>query len=50
VRLSLDAVGEGTKLSLSQGEFATTARLDLHRSGWAESVVKLRRLIEQGVG
>jgi uncharacterized protein YndB with AHSA1/START domain len=50
VRLSLDAVGEATKLSLSQGEFATTARWDLHRSGWAESVVKLRRLIESGVG
>jgi uncharacterized protein YndB with AHSA1/START domain len=50
VRLSLDALGDTTKLSLSQGEFATTARLDLHRSGWTESVVKLRRLIESGGG
>jgi uncharacterized protein YndB with AHSA1/START domain len=50
VRLSLDAVGEATRLSLSQGEFTTAARLDLHRSGWAESVMKLRRLIESGVG
>jgi len=49
-RLSLDAVGEATMLSLSQGEFATTARLDLHLGGWTESVVKLRQLIESGAG
>lgn len=46
VRLSLDAVGEATEVSLSQGEFATEARLMLHRSGWTDSFVKLRQVIE----
>ena len=42
VRLSLDAAGGSTQLSLSQGRFATEARLALHRSGWTESFQKLR--------
>ncbi len=46
VRLSLGAVGDNTELSLSQGEFATEARLELHRSGWTESFQKLRELID----
>lgn len=46
VTLSLDALGDATRLSLSQGEFATDARLGLHRSGWTESLVKLRELVE----
>ena len=46
VTLTLDAVGDATRLSLSQGEFATDARLALHRSGWTESLVKLRELVE----
>ncbi len=44
VRLSLDDVGETTVLSLSQGEFATEARVSLHRSGWTDSLEKLRAL------
>jgi len=30
------------------GEFATEARLALHRSGWTDSLEKLRELIESG--
>ena len=48
VMLSLDSVGGGTEISLSHGEFATEARLALHRSGWADSFEKLRELIESG--
>jgi uncharacterized protein YndB with AHSA1/START domain len=48
VTLSLDAVRDATEVSLSQGEFATEARLELHRSGWTDSFDKLRELIESG--
>ena len=48
VTLTLDTLGDATRLSLSQGDFATEARLDLHRSGWTESLVKLRELLESG--
>ena len=46
VVLALEAVGDGTRLFLSQGEFATEERLELHRSGWSDSLEKLRRLVE----
>ena len=46
VKLSLDDVGEATAVSLWQGEFATEARLALHRSGWTESLEKLRERID----
>jgi len=48
VELSLDAVGDATEVSLSQGGFAAEARLALHRSGWTDSFEKLRELIEPG--
>jgi uncharacterized protein YndB with AHSA1/START domain len=48
VSLTLEALDEGTRLSLSQGEFRTDARLALHRNGWTESVVKLREVVESG--
>jgi uncharacterized protein YndB with AHSA1/START domain len=41
VRLSLSSVGDATQVSLWQGEFATQARLALHRRGWTESLEKL---------
>ncbi|MGZ5418790.1 MAG: SRPBCC family protein [Nocardioides sp.] len=41
VVLSLDSVGGATTVSLSQGEFATEGRLELHREGWADSFDKL---------
>ena len=46
VRLSLDDLGGRTRLALSQGEFLTGSRLELHRGGWQDSVTKLRRLVE----
>ena len=47
VTLSLDAAGDATEVSLTQGEFATEARLALHRSGWTDGLEKLRELIER---
>ncbi len=46
VRLSAEAVGDTTRLSLWQGTFATEPRLDLHRGGWTDSFEKLRELME----
>lgn len=46
VVLSLEEVGHATEVSLSQGAFATEARLELHRSGWRDSLEKLRELTE----
>jgi uncharacterized protein YndB with AHSA1/START domain len=48
VTLSLLDVGEATELSLRQGEFATEARLALHRDGWTDSFDKLRELLKAG--
>lgn len=48
VRLSVDAVGDGVEVALWQGEFATEARLELHRSGWGDSFEKLRAFVESG--
>ena len=45
VALSLDAVGDSTAVSLSQGEFATEERLALHRGGWSDSFERLAGLI-----
>jgi hypothetical protein len=33
---------------LTQGEFATEERLQLHRSGWADSFEKLAELLKAG--
>jgi len=49
VTLTLDALGDATKIALSQGEFATEARLALHKTGWTESLVKLRELMTSEV-
>ena len=46
--LSLEDLGDATEVSLSQGVFATEARLELHRNGWTESLVKLHELLESG--
>ena len=48
VELTLGPVGAGTEVSLEQGGFTTEARLSLHRNGWTDSFVKLRRLVEPG--
>ncbi|WP_427129628.1 SRPBCC family protein [Pseudarthrobacter sp. S9] len=46
VELTLDAQKDGTRVSLSQGLFATNERLALHRDGWSESFAKLRGVLE----
>jgi uncharacterized protein YndB with AHSA1/START domain len=46
VTLSLEAVGEATEVSLSQGSFATEERLTLHQGGWTDGFEKLRVLAE----
>lgn len=48
VTMSLLDVGEVTELSLRQGEFATEARLALHRDGWTDSFDKLREHVMSG--
>jgi uncharacterized protein YndB with AHSA1/START domain len=48
VRLSLVAVGDATQVSLSQGGFATEARLALHTGGWTESFERLREQVDSG--
>ena len=48
VTLSLRDYGEGTEVSLTQGKFATDARLELHRTGWTDSFDKLGRFVQSG--
>jgi uncharacterized protein YndB with AHSA1/START domain len=48
VSLSLHDRRDATEVSLSQGEFATEARLALHRSGWMDSLDSLGELVESG--
>lgn len=45
VVLSLESTEGTTRVLLSQGEFATAGRLDLHRGGWADSFEKLDALL-----
>jgi uncharacterized protein YndB with AHSA1/START domain len=48
VELSLNSLGARTMVRLTQGEFATEERLQLHRSGWAESFDKLAAILKAG--
>jgi uncharacterized protein YndB with AHSA1/START domain len=48
VTLSLRDLGDATEVSLTQGEFATDARLELHRNGWTDSFDKLGRFLRSG--
>jgi uncharacterized protein YndB with AHSA1/START domain len=41
VELSLVPSGGSTTVTLTQGDFATEERLELHRNGWADSFEKL---------
>jgi uncharacterized protein YndB with AHSA1/START domain len=45
VELSLQKLDGGTELLLTQGEFATQARLALHEGGWAESLERLKQML-----
>lgn len=46
VRLTLEPRGDSTLVTLSQGQFATEERLELHRNGWAESFAKLEAVLQ----
>lgn len=46
VTLSLRDLGGATEVSLTQGEFATDARLELHRDGWTDSFAKLGQFVQ----
>ena len=43
--LTLEDRGDQTAVSFTQGEFATDARLELHRNGWTDSFDKLGRFL-----
>ena len=45
VVLTLRASGTGTEATLTQGEFATEERLELHRAGWSDSLERLHDLL-----
>jgi uncharacterized protein YndB with AHSA1/START domain len=45
VVLTLRDSGTGTEATLTQGEFATEERLELHRAGWSDSFERLRDLL-----
>lgn len=46
VTLTLNAHDGGTRVSLSQGLFATGERLALHRDGWTDSFEKLHGVLQ----
>ena len=48
VNLSLHDRRDATELLLSQGEFATDARLALHRAGWMDSLDSMAELVDSG--
>ena len=43
VTLTLEPTDPGTRVILDQGSFKTSARLELHRDGWTETLVRLER-------
>ena len=47
VDLSFEDRGDGTEVSLWQGDFQTEARLELHHDGWTESFDRLERLLSR---
>jgi len=47
-RLSLQDSGDATEVALIQGDFATEARLALHRDGWSDSLDKLKEFLGSG--
>jgi uncharacterized protein YndB with AHSA1/START domain len=46
VGLSLEPVDRRTKVTLTQGDFATEERLELHRNGWSDSFDKLGAVLD----
>jgi uncharacterized protein YndB with AHSA1/START domain len=48
VTITLQPVDGATEVSLSQGQFLTEGRLDLHASGWTDSFTRMRELLPSG--
>ena len=48
VELSLRPLGARTEVRLTQGEFATEERLELHRGGWSDSFGTLAAVLTSG--
>ena len=44
------APDNGTLVVVEHGPFATEARYELHRAGWAEALERLEKTLEPGVG
>ena len=44
VTLTLEDLGDSTRLALDQGPFATEDRLALHRGGWSDGFEKIESL------
>jgi len=44
--VSLESLGGSTGVTLTHGDFATEERLELHRSGWADSFEKLDAVLK----
>jgi uncharacterized protein YndB with AHSA1/START domain len=42
--LTLEDLGERTRLEIEQGPFKTEERRELHRNGWSDGLEKLRTL------
>jgi uncharacterized protein YndB with AHSA1/START domain len=47
VEVSFRDLGESTEVVFTQGQFATEARRELHRGGWADSFDRLEQLLSQ---
>jgi uncharacterized protein YndB with AHSA1/START domain len=45
VALALRDVGDGTELTVDQGDFATEERRELHEQGWTETLDRLDELL-----
>jgi uncharacterized protein YndB with AHSA1/START domain len=43
VTLTFDSTDAGTRVILDQGPFTTTARLELHREGWTDTLQRLEQ-------
>jgi uncharacterized protein YndB with AHSA1/START domain len=45
VALTFEPTDPGTRVILDQGPFKTTARLELHRAGWTDTLERLARSV-----
>jgi uncharacterized protein YndB with AHSA1/START domain len=50
VELAFEPAGDGTRLVLDQGPFATGERLELHRGGWTDTLERLDQALAARAG